>query len=90
MLACQISPTVNTTFIESSVGKPAAKEFDAEEYYISSHYDSVLESLKIFANDELLSKPGDSVFFNSYNNTNQCMIKNVSIIVLYIPLYQRH
>ena len=43
---------------ESNTGK-AVKEFDQREYYIASHYHSVFDSLKLFAEDELLCKPGN-------------------------------
>ena len=33
-------------------------EFDHEEYYIKSHFKSVKESLKLFADDDLVSEPG--------------------------------
>ena len=38
----------------------AVKEFEQEEYYIKTHFDSVLDSLKLFADDDLISKPGTS------------------------------
>jgi len=33
-------------------------EFDYEEYYVTSHFNSVEESLQLFANDDLLCEPG--------------------------------
>ena len=32
--------------------------FDHKEYYIKTHFKSVLESLRLFADDDLLSEPG--------------------------------
>ena len=31
---------------------------DIKEYYITEHYDSIEESLKIFAKDDLIAAPG--------------------------------
>ena len=36
-------------------------EFDHEEYFITSHFDSVEESLRLFADDELISEPGNCI-----------------------------
>ena len=37
------------------------REFDHEEYFITSHFDSVEESLRLFADDELISEPGNCI-----------------------------
>ena len=37
------------------------REFDHEEYFITSHFDSVEESLQLFADDELISEPGNCI-----------------------------
>lgn len=42
----------------SDSGTKTVKEFDQEEYYIQRHYGSVLDALKLFTEDDLLSKPG--------------------------------
>ena len=35
------------------------EEFDNKEFYIQSHFDSVKDSIKLFAEDELVCKPGE-------------------------------
>ena len=34
--------------------------FNYKEYYITEHYDSVTDSLKIFQDDDLIAKPGET------------------------------
>ena len=36
-------------------------EFDHKEYFITSHFDSVEDSLQLFADDELISEPGNCI-----------------------------
>ena len=49
------------SILSDSSADTAIKEFEQEEYYINTHFDSVLDSVKLFADDELLSKPGTPV-----------------------------
>ena len=46
------------SILSDSSTNTAIKEFEQEEYYINTHFDSVLDSVKLFADDELRSKPG--------------------------------
>ncbi len=39
----------------------AKSEFDSREYFIQTHYNSVEESLRLFAEDDLLYEPGELV-----------------------------
>ncbi len=48
----------NHKYIPCITGSDDSAELEASEYYITTHYDSLEESLRIFADDELLSKPG--------------------------------
>ena len=41
------------------------KEFENAEYYITTHCDSVTEALKMFAQDELVCKPGEELSLSS-------------------------
>ena len=49
---------LNNYIVSDSSASTVIKEFEQEEYYINTHFDSVLDSVKLFADDELLSKPG--------------------------------
>ena len=39
-------------------GSEVKDEFQNKEYYIATHYDTIEEAMKLFAEDELLAKPG--------------------------------
>lgn len=41
-------------------------EFKQAEYYIKDHYDSVKDSIQIFANDNLLHEPGKRFFYTTH------------------------
>lgn len=42
------------------------RHYQGDEFLISRHYDSVLEGLKIFADDPLVSPPGKEFHYSSY------------------------
>ena len=42
------------------------RHYQGDEFQIARHYDSVLEGLKIFADDPLLSPPGKEFHYSSY------------------------
>ena len=42
------------------------RHYNGDEFLISRHYDSVLEGLKIFADDPLVSPPGKEFHYSSY------------------------
>lgn len=42
------------------------RHYQGEEFLISKHYDSVLDGLKIFENDPLVSPPGTAFHYSSY------------------------
>lgn len=42
------------------------RHYKGDEFLISKHYDSVLEGLKIFENDPLVSPPGAAFHYSSY------------------------
>lgn len=44
-------------------------EFDAKEYYLNTKFDNVYESLKLFKDDDLLSRPGSSYLYSSHGYT---------------------
>jgi len=44
-------------------------EFSSKEYHIMKHYDSVTESLKLFANDELVFAPGSGYHYSTHGWT---------------------
>lgn len=39
-------------------------EFENQEYLLNSHFDTVSQSLALFQDDELFSKPGIILFYN--------------------------
>ena len=41
-------------------------EFDSKEYYINEFFESVYESLKLFKDDDLLSKPGKALYSSKH------------------------
>lgn len=45
---------------DQEIGK-VSKDLSNYEYYIKSHYGSVSESLKLFQDDDLVAKPGESI-----------------------------
>lgn len=45
------------------------KEFLNKEYYVKQHYNTVTDSLKLFANDELLSIPGTNFHYTTHGWT---------------------
>uniref|UniRef100_UPI00398E6C42 serine beta-lactamase-like protein LACTB, mitochondrial n=1 Tax=Pristiophorus japonicus TaxID=55135 RepID=UPI00398E6C42 len=42
------------------------REFDHEEYYIKEKFESVFKSLKLFANDPLVFKPGSQFLYSTH------------------------
>ncbi|MGB6874884.1 MAG: serine hydrolase domain-containing protein [Candidatus Acidiferrales bacterium] len=42
------------------------RHYKGDEFFITHHYDSVLEGLKIFENDPLVSPPGTAFHYSSY------------------------
>jgi len=44
-------------------------EFSSKEYFIKKHYDNVTDSLKLFANDELVIAPGSGFYYSTYGWT---------------------
>src|SRR5262249_35711954 len=42
------------------------RHYNGDEFFISKHYDSVLDGLKIFADDPLVSPPGKEFRYSSY------------------------
>ncbi|XP_028813565.1 serine beta-lactamase-like protein LACTB, mitochondrial [Denticeps clupeoides] len=42
------------------------KEFEHEEYYLKSHYESVIESLDLFKDDLLVYKPGTTFLYSTH------------------------
>lgn len=49
--------------------KKDAGEFDAKEYHLNTKFDSVYESVKLFKDDDLQSRPGSSYLYSTHGFT---------------------
>ena len=47
-----------TVLFDIAGSEDSADDSESKEFFIATHYDTVEEALKLFADDELLSKPG--------------------------------
>ena len=47
-----------TKEVEGQKKESEQEDFEQKEFYIMKHYDSVKDSVKLFADDDLVRKPG--------------------------------
>jgi serine beta-lactamase-like protein LACTB, mitochondrial len=66
------------------------RHYKGDEFLISQHYDSVLDSLKIFENDPLVAPPGTAFHYSSYGfNLLSAVIESASG-EKFIPYLREH